>query len=140
MTSPAFSNGQSSMPPTTIGPTSYNRYSKFTTTPKLPPPPRRPQKRSAFSSSLAWTIRPSAVTTSAEIRLSAVYPYIRSSQPLPVPSVNPAMPVVAHGVPADAVTAALDRERQTGLAREHDRRDHVRSAHTADDEPRLAVD
>ena len=33
--------------------------------PKLPPPPRRPQSRSAFSVSLAWTSRPSAVTTSA---------------------------------------------------------------------------
>ena len=40
------------------------------TTPKLPPPPRSAQNRSAFSFSLAVRTRPSAVTTSAERRLS----------------------------------------------------------------------
>ena len=39
--------------------------------PKLPPPPRRPQRSSGFSVSLARTRRPSAVTTSAATRLSA---------------------------------------------------------------------
>ena len=63
------------------------------TTPKLPPPPRSPQKRSAFSSALARTVCPSAVTTSAASRLSQVRPYLRISQPMPPPSVRPAMPV-----------------------------------------------
>ena len=36
-------------PPTISGPTGYNAYSKLVTTPKLPPPPRSPQNRSAFS-------------------------------------------------------------------------------------------
>ena len=61
--------------------------------PKLPPPPRIAQKRSGFSSSLAVTNSPSAVTTSAERRLSTVAPCFRISQPMPPPSVRPAMPV-----------------------------------------------
>ena len=61
--------------------------------PKLPPPPRRPQNSSRFSLSQAWTSRPSAVTTSAPIRLSAASPYLRISQPIPPPNVNPATPV-----------------------------------------------
>ena len=48
------------------------RNSNSVTTPKLPPPPRSPQNRSAFSSALARTTLPSAVTTSAESRLSQV--------------------------------------------------------------------
>ena len=63
--------GRRPAPPMTIGPTACSRYSNEVTTPKLPPPPRRPQNSSAFSSSLACTSRPSAVTTSAPIRLSA---------------------------------------------------------------------
>ena len=62
--------------------------------PKLPPPPRRAQKRSLFSFSLAWTSPPSAVTTSAESRLSMVRPNLRVIQPKPPPSVKPATPVV----------------------------------------------
>src|SRR5450755_2476565 len=61
--------------------------------PKLPPPPRRPQSSPGFSPSLAWTSRPSAVTTSAARRLSQARPYLRISQPMPPPSVNPATPV-----------------------------------------------
>ena len=38
-----------------IGPTSWSRYSNDVTMPKLPLPPRRPQKRSGFSSALAVT-------------------------------------------------------------------------------------
>lgn len=67
-----ISAGYMSMPPRTMGPTSCSRKWKAVTTPKLPPPPLRPQKRSGFSSSLATTSRPSAVTTSASIRLSQV--------------------------------------------------------------------
>ena len=77
----------------TIGPTGCRRNSNSVTTPKLPPPPRRPQNRSGFSSALARTTLPSAVTTSAESRLSHVTPYIRSSQPLPLPSARPPTPV-----------------------------------------------
>src|SRR4029453_11152758 len=57
-------------PPNTCGPTRWSRYSNEVTIPKLPPPPRRPQKRSAFSSALAVTTSPSAVTSWAESRLS----------------------------------------------------------------------
>src|SRR5687768_9442284 len=53
--------------------------------PKLPPPPRSPQNRSALSVALAVRRRPSAVTTSAESRLSQVKPYMRCNQPMPPP-------------------------------------------------------
>ncbi len=59
------------------------------TTPKLPPPPRIPQNSSAFSESLARTVSPDAVTTSAAIRLSMVRP---------CPAGEPADPT-AHGQP-----------------------------------------
>ena len=62
--------------------------------PKFPPPPRNAQKRSLFSSALARNVRPSAVTTRAETRLSTVMPYCVVSQPKPPPSVSPEMPVV----------------------------------------------
>ena len=70
--------------------------------PKLPPPPRRPQSRSAFSVSLAWTSRPSAVTTSAATRLSHARPCLRISQPMPPPSVKPATPVEETSPPVVA--------------------------------------
>ena len=50
-------------------------------------PRRRPQKRSAFCSSLAVRNCPSAVTTSAERRLSQARPCLRRSHPRP-PSLN----------------------------------------------------
>jgi hypothetical protein len=61
--------------------------------PKLPPPPRRPQRRSWFSSALAVVTSPVAVTTSAESRLSQVSPYFPLSQPSPPPSARPDSPV-----------------------------------------------
>ena len=70
--------------------------------PKLPPPPRSPQSRSAFSDSLAWTSRPSAVTTSAPTRLSQARPYLRISQPMPPPRVKPPTPVVETRPPVVA--------------------------------------
>ena len=85
-----------------IGPTSWSRSTNDVTIPKLPPPPRRPQNRSGLLSALAVTSRPSAVTTSAEIRLSGVSPHLRSSQPLPLPSVSPAIPVVEKRPPVTA--------------------------------------
>ena len=63
-------------------------------TPKLPPPPCSAQKSSGFSSADAVSTRPSAVTTSAETRLSQASPILRSSQPLPPPSTKPPTPVV----------------------------------------------
>ncbi|MEJ2358438.1 MAG: hypothetical protein P8Y13_10230, partial [Deinococcales bacterium] len=53
------------------------RNRKLVTTPKLPPPPRRAQKRSGCSSALAVTKLPSARTTSALRRLSRVRPHPR---------------------------------------------------------------
>ncbi len=70
--------------------------------PKLPPPPRSPHSSSGFSSSLACTSWPSAVTTSAASRLSQVRPTLRISQPMPPPSVNPAIPVVDTSPPVTA--------------------------------------
>ena len=67
--------------------------SNCVTIPKLPPPPRSPHSRSAFSVSLARTSRPSAVTTSAATRLSQARPNFRIVQPMPPPSVKPATPV-----------------------------------------------
>ena len=90
------------MPPRMIGPTGCSRYSNSVTMPKLPPPPRSPQNSSGFSCSLAVTKRPSAVTRSAESRLSQVRPCSRSSQPLPLPRVRPARPVVVTRPPVVA--------------------------------------
>ena len=61
--------------------------------PKLPLPPCSAQNSSLFSSSLAVTTRPSAVTSSTSSRLSHASPHSRSSQPEPPPSVRPATPV-----------------------------------------------
>ena len=69
------------------------RDSNPVTIPKLPRPPRRPHNRSAFSVSLAWMSRPSAVTTSAPTRLSHASPCLRISEPMPPPRVSPATPV-----------------------------------------------
>src|SRR3954452_21153727 len=94
-------------------------------TPKLPPPPFSAHSRSAFSCSVATITSPSAVTTSAEIRLSQAKPSFRSSQPLPLPVVKPATPVdvtrppvtarpnccVSRSKVASPVDAALDAPR-----------------------------
>jgi hypothetical protein len=48
---------------------------------------------------MSW---PSAVTTSADTRLSQVRPYLRSSQPIPPPRVKPAMPVLDTRPPVTA--------------------------------------
>src|SRR5216683_1770473 len=78
----------------TVGPTGCAWNSKDVTTPKLPPPPRRPQNRSAFSDALATLSSPLAVTTSAESRLSMLKPRLRICQPVPPPNVRPATPVL----------------------------------------------
>src|SRR6185436_3557490 len=98
----ACARGKAIRPPSTIGPSGWRAYSNDVTTPKLPPPPRRPQKSSGFSLLLAVTTRPSAVTIWAESRLSTVKPYVRSVQPLPLPSVRPAIPVVVIRPPVVA--------------------------------------
>ena len=74
-------------------PTGCRRNVNSTTTPKLPPPPRSAQKRSAFSPSDASTTCPSEVTTVAASRLSSVSPYAPIRWPIPPPSVSPATPV-----------------------------------------------
>ena len=70
--------------------------------PKLPPPPLSPQNRSGFSSSLAVTTLPSAVTTSAETRLSQASPYDGDNHPMPPPSVSPPTPVALISPPVVA--------------------------------------
>ena len=90
----ASSNENTSRPHSTWGPTGCSLNSKRVTTPKLPPPPRSAQNSSGFSVALATTCLPSAVTTSADSRLSTVRPCLRDSQPKPPPSVSPATPVV----------------------------------------------
>ena len=49
-TSGASSMGHAIMPATIVGPSGWSANSKLVTMPKLPPPPRSPQNRSAFSS------------------------------------------------------------------------------------------
>ena len=66
------------MGPANTWSTSWSRNSSDVTTPKLPPPPRRPQNRSSFSSALAVTNLPSAVITPAEMRLSTESPHPRA--------------------------------------------------------------
>jgi hypothetical protein len=70
--------------------------------PKFPPPPRIPQKRSAFVVTLAVRNSPSAVMISTDKRLSDASPYDRASQPQPPPRVSPAMPVVEMAPPVVA--------------------------------------
>ena len=93
MTSGPRSSGKSIGPASTVGPIGCARNRNDVTTPKLPPPPRRPQNRSGWSSSLAATSSPSAVTTSAPTRLSTLRPCLRVSHPIPPPRVRPATPV-----------------------------------------------
>ena len=81
------------MPKCTIGPASCSSNSNSVTMAKLPPPPRRAQKRSGFSVSEAVSTSPSAVTARAETRLSIASPYFRLSQPMPPPRVSPPTPV-----------------------------------------------
>ena len=69
------------------------------TTPKLPPPPRVPQKSSGFSSALACTMSPLAVTMSTLRTLSSARPKRRATRPKPPPSVRPPTPV-CETVPA----------------------------------------
>ena len=92
-TGTACSIGQNTAPAMTCGPSGCSRNRKSVTTPKLPPPPRRPQNRSAFSSTPARTNSPSAVTRSADSSESTVKPNFRMIQPIPPPSVRPASPV-----------------------------------------------
>ena len=80
MISRACGRGNASIPPITIGPTGCRSNSNSVTTPKFPPPPRSPQNRSGFSSALARTTLPSAVTTSADAQARAGRP-VRPLEP-----------------------------------------------------------
>jgi len=51
-----------------------------------------PQNRSAFCCSLDSTFSPFAMTTSTDMRLSMVMPYLRVNHPKPPPTVRPAIP------------------------------------------------
>ncbi len=146
---PAICPGYMSIPPSTIGPISCRRKWNAVTTPKFPPPPRRPQKSSGFSSSEATTLRPSAVTTSARSRLSQAKPHLRSIQPLPLPSVKPPTPVPDMRPPVTArpcscvaesispqvhppSTRAVRASASTSMPFIPRRSTHTPSAHTAD--------
>ncbi len=71
---------------------------------------QRPEQVGVLASRWRSSRRPSAVTTSAESRLSQVRPCVRRSQPRPPPSVRPAMPVVETMPPGAA------RPKRLGLA------------------------
>ena len=68
--------------PASTWPRGWSWYSNEVTTPKLPPPPRSAQNRSACDVALACRRRPSAATTSAS-KLSHVSPCLPFSQTLP---------------------------------------------------------
>ena len=92
-TSRALAIGKLSDPETTSRCIGCSRNSNPVTTPKLPLPPRTPQKRSGFSAALAWRSCPSAVTMSTDSRLSIDIPNRRASRPKPPPNVRPPTPV-----------------------------------------------
>src|SRR3990170_4028575 len=127
--------------------TGWRRYSSEVSTPKLPPPPRMAQNRSSFSLSLATRNRPSAVTTSAETRLSHESPNPRARYPMPPPSVRPAMPVVEMMPPVvagaearHAGAPASHGEVEPVLVREVHGGDDVAGVGAAHDYGRPAVD
>src|SRR5437867_5979933 len=101
MASVDFSSGQRIGPAKTVL-TRCSLNSNEVTTPKLPPPPRIAQKRSSFFFELAVTKLPSAVTMSAERRLSHDSPHLRVRCPMPPPRVRPAIPVVETKPPGVA--------------------------------------
>ena len=98
-TSRAWSIGQTIFPPRITGSIRCSRYSIEVTTPKLPPPPRRPQQQvGVFVDSLAWRkcrrrLRHRPTT------LSQASPKRRPEPSQPPPSVRPAAPV-CETVPA----------------------------------------
>ena len=61
-----------------------------------------------FSAMEAVRNRPSAVTTSAEIRLSQESPYLRERWPKPPPRVSPETPVVEMTPPGVAMPKAWE--------------------------------
>ena len=164
----AWSIPKTMRPLSSSGPTGWRRNSNRVTTPKLPPPPRSAQKRSGCSVALAWTICPSAVTTSTDSRLSTVMPYVRLSHPMRLrrcihvgqrrARVHRGAArlgidahrghlrevddnaVVADGTAGDVVAAAAHGEQQAELAREINRPRHVRRVLTAHDDCRAPID
>src|SRR5580658_5855852 len=67
--------------------------SNSVTTPKLPPPPRKAQNKSGFSSELARRTELSAVTRVNPSTLSHDNPNRRVSHPVPPPKISPEAPV-----------------------------------------------
>ena len=101
-------------PATTFGSNGWARNVKDVTTPKLPPPPRRPQNRSAFSVALARTSfarREDHVGGDEVVDRQAVRPV---SQPTPPPRVRPAIPVPERrrSVPPGRTARSRDRCRR----------------------------
>ena len=79
----------------------------------------RPEEVRVLVGAGAHASRPSAVTTSAALRLSTVMPYLRLSQPKPPPSVSPATPVVElmpTGVASPCAWASASRSAQRRAA------------------------
>src|SRR4029453_1251237 len=68
--------------PSTVSP-GWRRYSNAVTTPKFPPPPRRPHRRSGSSVPLVRATPPAAVTISESRSLSHASPKRPMSQPMP---------------------------------------------------------
>ena len=88
-----WSRVQKTKPKWIIGPASWSSNSNSVTIAKLPPPPRRAQKRSGFSAPRPSPCRQPRSRTRAETRLSIASPCLRLSQPMPPPRVRPPMPV-----------------------------------------------
>ena len=78
----ARSTGWTTVPCVITPSSGLRRNVKDVAIPKFAPAPRRPQKSSGFSSSLARTRRPSAVTSSTSRRLSIVSPCFRCNRPI----------------------------------------------------------
>ena len=106
--------GKTRSPPRTV-PTCASWNVNSVTMPKLPPPPRMAQNKSAFSFSEAVTISPLASTTWAESRLSIVSPCLRTRYPMPPPVTRPPTPTdrvspVVKANPSGWATAAISPE------------------------------
>jgi hypothetical protein len=105
-TSPASATSKNIGPPY-MSATGWSRNSRDVATPKFPPPPRSAQYRSSCSFALAVNVRPSAVTTSADTRLSHDRPAPRARYPMPPPRERPPTPVVEMMPPVVASPCAF---------------------------------
>src|SRR5919197_1382998 len=114
--------------------TGCSRNSSDVTTPKLPPPPRSAQNRSGCSFSLAMTTLPSAVTTSADTRLSQDNP-----QPRHAGQVDHQAAVVDRE-PVDVVRPTAYGHLEALVAGQPYRGDDIGGVRAAHDQRRPTVD